>query len=151
VCRYNAGLFFSRCVNVTVMGAAQGGSGSGASGNADAGADADDARERSDSSRRAAAADADADASESSSSGSSGSSGSGAAGGVGVIDGRGFKWWETAVLRAVTRAEGWRDNRPNIIDFVNSTDIVIEHITLRNAPAFHVRTSNSLRRGCSTS
>ena len=36
-------------------------------------------------------------------------------GGAGVIDGRGFRWWETAVYNAVTRAKGWRDNRPNII------------------------------------
>ena len=66
-------------------------------------------------------------------------------GGVGVIDGRGFAWWEAAVWKAMTRTKGWMDVRPNVVDVVNSTDFIIERITLRNAPAFHVRTKNSLR------
>ena len=65
---------------------------------------------------------------------------------VGVIDGRGLAWWAQALENAVTLPPGsWVDARPNALEVVNSTDVVVERLRLVNAPAFHLRTDNVLR------
>jgi polygalacturonase len=51
--------------------------------------------------------------------------------GDGTIDGQGQAWWDAAITGEVAL-------RPHMLTFVNSTDLILERLTLRNSPRFHV-------------
>lgn len=57
-------------------------------------------------------------------------------GGGGLIDGQGLVWWDAAITGSVP---GIGETRPDMISFLYGIDVVIEHLTLRNSPHFHVR------------
>lgn len=61
--------------------------------------------------------------------------------GTGVIDGGGAAWWDEAEkARQIT--PGYTLPRPNLIVLEQSTNIVVENITLQNSPKFHLVPAN---------
>ena len=61
--------------------------------------------------------------------------------GAGVIDGGGAAWWgEAEKARQIT--PGYTLPRPNLVVLEQSTNVVIENITLQNSPKFHFVPSN---------
>ena len=55
--------------------------------------------------------------------------------GGGLIDGKGMKWWDASITGSTHVGE----TRPNLINIDLSSDLLIERLTLRNSPHFHVR------------
>jgi polygalacturonase len=55
--------------------------------------------------------------------------------GYGTIDGQGAPWW---AAENVAKAHGADTLRPRLIELENGSHIVITHITLKNAPMFHL-------------
>jgi polygalacturonase len=51
--------------------------------------------------------------------------------GTGLIDGQGYRWWWTVILTTV-------DNRPDVFDLTTAKDTLIEGITVKNAPQYHL-------------
>lgn len=62
--------------------------------------------------------------------------------GKGVIDGQGATWWERYRDARAAGASS-ATNRPRLIHIANSTQILIEDVTLLNSPSFHVVTKDS--------
>jgi polygalacturonase len=61
--------------------------------------------------------------------------------GAGVIDGGGAAWWgEAEKARQIT--PGYTLPRPNLVVLDQSTNIVVENITLQNSPKFHLVPAN---------
>ncbi|HEY1489548.1 MAG TPA: glycoside hydrolase family 28 protein, partial [Verrucomicrobiae bacterium] len=61
--------------------------------------------------------------------------------GTGVIDGGGAAWWgEAEKARRIT--PGYTLPRPNLVVLEQSTNVVIENITLQNSPKFHFVPAN---------
>ncbi|HSV15717.1 MAG TPA: glycoside hydrolase family 28 protein [Tepidisphaeraceae bacterium] len=76
--------------------------------------------------------------------------------GRGVIDGQGRKWWEPILAAKAKRKAGaasspatepvasatspgdWQYGRPRLIRFVRCSDVVVEHVTLQNAPEWNI-------------
>lgn len=54
------------------------------------------------------------------------------AGNNGTIDGQGSVWWEQFDAHALNYS------RPHLIEFINSTDVVISNLTILNAPAWSI-------------
>jgi polygalacturonase len=61
--------------------------------------------------------------------------------GSGIIDGSGAAWWgEAEKARQIT--PGYTLPRPNLVALEQSTNFVVENITLRNSPKFHLVPAN---------
>lgn len=58
--------------------------------------------------------------------------------GGGIIDGQGFKWWSDFLHGIIPR------RRPTLIEFEDSTNILITNITLLNSPRFNIYANNVL-------
>ena len=57
--------------------------------------------------------------------------------GNGVIDGFGYKWWVNVIKTGY-------DRRPNLIDILTLKDTLIEGITVRNSPQYHLNFEDAL-------
>lgn len=62
-------------------------------------------------------------------------------GGGGQVDGQGQPWWDAAI----TGSSKVMEDRPNLLQLTNTTDLIIEHLTLLNSPHFHVRFTQCAR------
>jgi polygalacturonase len=62
--------------------------------------------------------------------------------GKGVIDGQGAPWWERYRDARAAGASA-ATNRPRLIHIANSSNILIEDVTLLNSPSFHLVTKDS--------
>jgi polygalacturonase len=62
--------------------------------------------------------------------------------GAGLIDGQGASWWER-YRDARAAGAGSATNRPRLIHVVNSSNILVEGVTLLNSPSFHLVTKDS--------
>jgi len=61
--------------------------------------------------------------------------------GTGTIDGGGAAWWDEAEkARQIT--PGYTLPRPNLVVIEQSTNVVVENITLQNSPKFHLVPAN---------
>lgn len=58
--------------------------------------------------------------------------------GKGTIDGQGFSWWSDFLHGLIPR------RRPTMIQIQDSTNILIEHLTLLNSPRFNIYADNVL-------
>eukprot|EP00933_Yihiella_yeosuensis_P059080 TRINITY_DN59_c1_g3_i1.p1 TRINITY_DN59_c1_g3~~TRINITY_DN59_c1_g3_i1.p1 ORF type:complete len:499 (+),score=77.79 TRINITY_DN59_c1_g3_i1:190-1686(+) len=61
--------------------------------------------------------------------------------GGGSFDGQGMKWWDRAILGTLGAVE----NRPNMFEFENVNDLLLEKLNLQNSPHFHIRFGNCAR------
>ena len=52
--------------------------------------------------------------------------------GSGTIDGQGYKWWVELLFNFL------QHNRPRLVHFQNCVNVLVENLTLLNAPQFHV-------------
>ena len=52
--------------------------------------------------------------------------------GPGTIDGQGYKWWVELLFNFL------QHNRPRLVHFQNCVNVLVENLTLLNAPQFHV-------------
>ena len=57
--------------------------------------------------------------------------------GTGTIEGNGYSWWLNVFQTGV-------DNRPNLIDLYNSKNLIIDGITVLNAPQYHINVLDAL-------
>ena len=53
--------------------------------------------------------------------------------GSGNVDGRGYSWWEGAILATLKS-----DHRPHLFTFNDCVDIVIEDVRFKDSPSFHI-------------
>ena len=51
---------------------------------------------------------------------------------LGVIDGQGYKWWVELLFNFIT------DTRPHLMHMDNCTNVLVQNLTLRNSPRFHM-------------
>ena len=52
--------------------------------------------------------------------------------GPGTIDGQGYKWWVELLFNFIS------NQRPHLVYLDNCKDVVVENITMRNSPKFHL-------------
>jgi polygalacturonase len=57
--------------------------------------------------------------------------------GEGIIEGNGYIWWWHVIIIG-------NDNRPNLLEILTSKDTLIDGITFRNAPRFHLNLMDQL-------
>ena len=57
--------------------------------------------------------------------------------GNGIIEGNGYIWWWYVIISG-------NDNRPNLLEIVTSQNTLIDGITLRNAPQYHMNLLDQL-------
>lgn len=62
--------------------------------------------------------------------------------GAGEIDGQGLRWWDASITGSVA---GLGERRPNIFLFDHVSDLLLERLTLRNSPHFHVKFNQCAR------
>ena len=55
---------------------------------------------------------------------------------LGAIRGQGYKWWVNTVFNFIHR------NRPNMVQMINCTDVIVEDLRVYNSPQFHFDLSN---------
>ena len=55
--------------------------------------------------------------------------------GGGLIDGQGMPWWDASITGSTPNLG---EHRPNMFHFTNVTDLIIEHLNLKNSPHFHL-------------
>lgn len=51
--------------------------------------------------------------------------------GSGIIDGQGYRWWWKTILTG-------KDNRPILLQIGHSKNLIIDQITMKNGPRFHI-------------
>jgi len=61
--------------------------------------------------------------------------------GGGTLDGQGKSWWNEFVNPTVHH----KLHRPTLVHLMSCTDIVVEHLTMRNSPSFHLQLGDALR------
>lgn len=57
--------------------------------------------------------------------------------GTGIVEGNGYFWWWTVIITG-------KDNRPNMFEIATSKDTLIEGVTFRNAPQYHMTFRDAL-------
>lgn len=63
-------------------------------------------------------------------------------GGGGTVDGQGMPWWDASITGSI---KGVGENRPHLLQVTNSTELIIENLTLLNSPRFHIHFSQCAR------
>ena len=63
-------------------------------------------------------------------------------GGGGTVDGQGMPWWDASITGSI---KGVGENRPHLLQLTNSTELIIENLTLLNSPRFHIHFSQCAR------
>eukprot|EP00056_Hartaetosiga_gracilis_P015980 m.3535 g.3535 ORF g.3535 m.3535 type:complete len:491 (+) comp3576_c0_seq1:3-1475(+) len=54
--------------------------------------------------------------------------------GSGRVDGQGYDWWWLTIFTVIHK------ERPHLISFYTSTNVIVENVELKNSPSFHLRT-----------
>ena len=57
--------------------------------------------------------------------------------GKGTIDGQGYRWWVECVFNFL------QHGRPHLVYMENCTNVLVENITMRNSPQFHLVTKHT--------
>jgi polygalacturonase len=58
--------------------------------------------------------------------------------GNGIIDGSGYDWWLQSFLFLVNKSKLKSDNRPRLVHFQQSTNLMFKGLTFKNSPMFHL-------------